>query len=152
MNDNFLAILTSQRTANPRTSGPHLWPFILLVLILMIAAVAILGTGTPPEDMPPVSSSTPDHEARVYTISYRFGVFSPTNLRIRQGDTVRWRNESSQGIRVVAYLAPGEKNPLFDSVGTIEQNAYFSYVFSTAGVFDYYNAYNELQTGTVIVR
>ncbi len=118
----------------------------------MAFAVAFLGN-TPG----PVVGATPtptdeSREPRVYTVSYRFGVFSPTNLRIHAGDTVRWKNDSPLPIRVVAQLLPGQKVPQFDSVGMVQPGSYFSYTFSTVGIFGYYNPSDSNESGVILVR
>ncbi len=132
---------------------PHLWPAILGTMILMGIAIMLLGTRpieVPLETVTP--TTTNDRESRVYTISYRYGVFSPTNLRIHVGDTVRWKNENPLPLRVIAQLQASESNPRFDSVGSIQPSSYFSYTFSEIGVFGYYNSSDAGESGVVIVR
>jgi plastocyanin len=125
------------------------------MLVLLGVAVATLeqpaepATSGTPE---PSTSDTVDREARVYSISYRFGVFSPTNLRIHIGDTVRWKNDSPLPIRITAQLQAEQKVPEFDSVGSVQPGSYFSYTFSTAGVFGYINRSNSNESGVIIVR
>lgn len=150
-----LAILAVRREPEPPHLRHHLWPFIILMLVLLAIAVATLQ-----QPVTPVASTTPTptssdvvpRDARVYAVSYRFGVFSPTNLRIHVGDTVRWKNDSPLPIRIVAQLEAGQKIPEFDSVGTVEPDSYFSYTFSTAGTFGYINASNSNESGVIIVR
>ena len=149
-----LAILAVRRTEQNAPHGrPHLWPLIFLMLILMSCAVWLLGSRIPQDA---TSSPTPTadvpRESRVYAVNYRFGVFSPTNLRIHVGDTVRWKNESPLPMKVVAQLQPGEKNPSFDSVGTIQPGGYFSYTFATIGVFGYFNPSDANESGVIMVR
>jgi plastocyanin len=147
-------ILAARRTGPDESLGrPHLWPVILFMMILMGVAVALLGSPTPQEGTPtPTPSSSAEREARVYAISYRFGVFSPTNLRVHAGDTVRWKNDSPLPMRVIAQLRPGEKIPVFDSVGAIQPDSYFSYTFSQAGVYGYHNPSDANESGVIIVR
>lgn len=149
-----LAILAVRRTEQNAPHGrPHLWPLILLMLILMSVAVALLGSRATPEVVVAVSPTAPaPRESRVYSVNYRFGVFSPTNLRIHVGDTVRWKNESPLPMKVVAQLQLGEKNPSFDSVGTIQPGGYFSYTFATVGVFGYFNPSDANESGVIMVR
>jgi plastocyanin len=150
-----LAILAVRRNEPPISRGFHLWPLIVLMLILLTVAVATLGsrTASPIVVTPtPTASDIVDREARVYAVSYRFGVFSPTNLRIHAGDTVRWKNDSPLPVRIVAQLQAGQKVPEFDSIGTVQPDGYFSYTFGTAGVFGYNNASNTNESGVIIVR
>ncbi len=151
-----LAILAVRRSEPPLSRGFHLWPLIVLMLILLAVAVATLG----PRTVSPVASISPtptesdviDREPRVYAVSYRFGVFSPTNLRIHAGDTVRWKNDSPLPIRIVAQLQAGQKTPEFDSIGMVQPDGYFAYTFGVSGVFGYTNASNANESGVIIVR
>jgi plastocyanin len=148
-----LAILASRQSDAERQHRPHFWPLIILVLILLVVAlltlrqpvVPVVGTVTPtPTDQA--------RDARVYTVSYRFGVFSPTNLRIHAGDTVRWHNDGALPVHVVAQLQSGQRTPEFDSVGVVQPDSYFSYTFSTVGVFGYHNPEAKNESGVIIVR
>ncbi len=148
------ATLTSRRTDQaPQSGKPHLWPAILITMVLMGVAVAFLSPpASPVADGTPTPSSLVERDARVYTISYRYGVFSPTNLRVHAGDTVRWKNDSPLPIKVIAQLQAGEKNPTFDSVGSIQPESFFSYTFSQTGVYGYFNPSDSNESGVVIVR
>ena len=146
----LLARSTETRDLSKR---PHLWPAILLVMVCMGVAVGLLGAREPRDPLAsPTPSAIEERDARVYSITYRFGVFSPTNLRVHAGDTVRWKNESPLPIKVIAQLQPGEKIPAFDSVGSIQPNSYFSYTFSRGGVYGYYNPSDKNESGVVIVK
>lgn len=156
MVDDPVAWLAAVRSDRPLPSGrPHLWAFIFIAILLMLTALLLLGPRNEANQPPTPSttvSGTPDRESRVYTISYRFGVFSPTNLRIHQGDTVRWHNDGLLPVRVAAQLQTTGKAPEFDSVGTIPPDGYFSYTFSNVGVFTYSNHENSKEQGVIIVR
>ncbi|OGN27670.1 MAG: hypothetical protein A2941_01630 [Candidatus Yanofskybacteria bacterium RIFCSPLOWO2_01_FULL_49_17] len=127
------------------------WMVIIILLALLATAIIIFAN---PQDMATSTSTpsfdespTPSMAARVYTVSYDAGVFSPTNLRIHAGDTVRFKNESVFPIRVASDDIVG-----FDSVGDVPQGSYFAYTFAARGTFSYYNTHNKGQTGTIIVR
>jgi len=122
-------------------------------MVLMGVAVSVLGSRTPAVSTEsPTPTASVEREARVYSINYRYGVFSPTNLRVHAGDTVRWKNDSPLPIKVIAQLQAGEKIPSFDSVGSIQPSSYFSYTFSQVGVYGYYNPSDSNESGVVIVR
>ncbi|MEK7125107.1 MAG: hypothetical protein AAB864_01800 [Patescibacteria group bacterium] len=129
------------------------WLLIVATMILLAVSVNVFGDrqsdlggigGTPSTS--PVETLPP----RLYTVSYRNGVFSPTNLRIHIGDTVRFRNDALLPIRIV--VDADTKLAGFDSVGDIPQNSYFAFTFSVKGVFGYHNVRDLKQAGTIIVR
>jgi len=124
---------------------------ILLALGLLVVAVLKLNP-VGPGAVPGPATPTPDREARIYTVTYRFGVFSPTNLRIRAGDTVRFRNDSNSPVRIVADPLPGHRLPEFDSIGNVQPASYFSYTFSSTGTFAYRSQGDPDEAGVVIVR
>ncbi|OGN16550.1 MAG: hypothetical protein A3C88_01935 [Candidatus Yanofskybacteria bacterium RIFCSPHIGHO2_02_FULL_50_12] len=126
------------------------WLLIIFFLMLMAVAILIFGKSQPPlAQVSPTATPFPTStgQARMYTVSYDAGVFSPTNLRIHAGDTVRFKNESIFPIRIVSEDLVG-----FDSVGDVPQGSYFSYTFAGRGTFSYYNSHNADQGGTIIVR
>ena len=138
----------------PTVSGPGLfWMLIILTLVLFGLAVSMLGgSQNSSAELPtPTETVTSDIKPpRIYTVSYKSGVFSPTNLRIHAGDTVRFKNEGILPIRIVS--GPDSVLPGFDSIGDIPQGSYFSFTFAAKGIFDYHNNRNPKETGTIIVR
>lgn len=127
------------------------WLVVILLLVLAAFAVIHFGNLQPAVSPTPTSitdnSTTPIVQPRIYTISYDSGVFSPTNLRIHAGDTVRFKNDSIFPTRIVSEDLVG-----FDSVGDIPQGSYFSFTFAARGTFSYHNNNNSNQAGTIIVR
>ena len=130
--------------------------WLLIVLVLALAAFAVSIFRQPVVPVVPDASGnigssvgpTPDiKQPRVYTVSYRNGVFSPTNLRIHAGDTVRFKNESIFPIRIVGDDLVG-----FDSIGDVPQGSFFAFTFAAKGIFSYYNNDNLDETATIIVR
>lgn len=143
--------LAVKRKTMPTLNGPGIfWVLIILALISMALAINFFGkpintagtVATPSETLLIESKPT-----RLYTISYKNGVFSPTNLRIHSGDTVRFKNESIFGFRIISDDIVG-----FDSVGDIPQGSYFSFTFAAKGIFSYRNGKNTNEVGTIIVR
>ncbi len=138
----------------PTVSGPgFFWILIILMLVLFGLAVSMLGRSqNTSSDLPTTSETVPAEtkQPRIYTVSYKSGVFSPTNLRIRAGDTVRFKNEAIFPIRIVS--GPDSSLVGFDSVGDIPQGSYFAFTFAAKGIFDYHNDRNIKETGTIIVR
>lgn len=136
----------------PTLNAPGLiWLLIVLLLILLGLAVSLLGNSeglgnpVPTTGFEPTPSET--RQPRIYTVSYKSGVFSPTNLRIHAGDTVRFKNEGIFAIRIISDSYLG-----FDSVGDIPQGSFFSFTFAAKGIFDYHNDNDAEEKGTIIVR
>lgn len=156
---NFKVELAVTKGKNlPSLSGSGLsWLLIVLVLVLLVLAVSIFRQPVVPATSGNIGTSfepTPDiRQPRVYSVSYRNGVFSPTNLRIHAGDTVRFKNEGIFPIRVVSDPHP-EHNGLvgFDSVGDVPQNSFFSFTFAARGIFGYHNEKSSDEVGTIMIR
>lgn len=131
------------------------WIFIILVLIVFAAAVTYFSRNNPDLKIIPSPDmvTTPARVPRLYTVFYQLNIFSPTNLRIHVGDSVKFLNNSSQPIRVVSDSVKGTPVLIgFDSVGDVQLSGAFTYTFTGAGIFGYHNARNTDETGTVIVR
>jgi len=137
-----------------RSSGLP-WLLIVLVLVLLAFSVNMFRqpivsdtSGLPGQGN--IGSSvgpTPAAQPRVYTVSYRNSVFSPTNLRIHAGDTVRFKNESIFPIRIVGDDLVG-----FDSIGDVPQGSFFAFTFAARGIFSYHNNKSSDESATIIVR
>lgn len=130
------------------------WMLIFLMLMLSAGTVRMFGSSTDTlvSNIPTLTPQV-SREPKFYTVAYKSGVFSPTNLRIHAGDTVRFKNEGFFSIRIISDPQPvGSNIPGFDSVGDIPQGSYFSYTFAQAGIFGYHNDSNTEEAGTIIVR
>lgn len=137
-----------------RTKEPAsvFWVFIILILGLFVVSVMFFTKGqefdlADRDSTLSTMDQKDERDSRVYTVTYKNGVFSPTNLRIHMGDTVRFKNDDIFSIHIYSESLPG-----FDSVGTIPRGGVFSYTFSSRGIFQYYNERDADEAGTVIVR
>ena len=133
-----------------------IWLLIILVLIGFAAATIYFGHDN--KDLtaavqPSANLSTPTRQPRVYTVYYGLGVFSPTNIRIHVGDSVKFQNDSNLSIRVVSDRTNGVSELAgFDSVNDIPPKDSFTFTFTESGTFGYHNGKNPNEEGTVIVR
>lgn len=133
------------------------WLLIVLVLVLLVLAVSIFKqpiisdtSGHIGSSLEPTPSST---QPRIYAISYKNGVFSPTNLRIKAGDTVRFKNEGVFPIKVVSDPHPDHNSLVgFDSMGDVPQGSFFAFTFAARGIFGYHNEKSPNESATIIVR
>ncbi len=152
MDPNWEIILASKKEKKPpRLNAPGLiWLLIILALVIFGFTVSFFNKGNDLSvSQSPTPSETPveSRQPRIYTISYKNGVFSPTNLRIHAGDTVRFNNEGILPVRIISDEIVG-----FDSVGDIPQGSYFAFTFAAKGIFSYHNIQNSSESGTIIVR
>lgn len=137
-------------------SNGVIWLFIIFVLIGF--AVAAMYFERVSQDLvatiqSPTSRPTLIRQARIYTVFYGLSVFSPTNIRIHVGDSVKFQNDSDFPIRVVSDRVNGVPELAgFDSVGDIPPGSVFSFTFGEAGIFGYHNSKNPNEEGTIIVR
>jgi len=151
------AELTSK---NKRTHIHHdtglSWLLIMLVLVSLALAINIFGNTTDVSTEGTISTSptqTLGRQSRMYVVSYKGSVFSPTNLRIHAGDTVRFYNDSFFPIHIVSDVNYTQEDFAgFDSVGDIPPGSSFSFTFTVKGTFGYNNGKNVNEAGTIIVR
>lgn len=126
-----------------------LWFLIILILLMFAGAVFFFGKDLS-KDQPASINEPKNHNGRIYTVFYTSGVFSPTNLQINVGDTVRFLNESILSVRI---KADDESDlPGFDSISEIPPTGVFTFTFATRGIFDYHNEIKPKQKGTIIVK
>lgn len=126
--------------------------WLIFVILLIIAAFSVVHFGSLQPTVSPTPTSSDlsasiSNPPRIYTVSYNSGVFSPTNLRIHAGDTVKFKNDSIFPIHIVSDDLVG-----LDSTGDIPQGSFFSFTFAAKGTFSYYNQSDPNQTGMIIVR
>lgn len=132
-----------------------IWFVIILVLLGFVLSVVYFSRNNPEVANGNQTSPKPTatRQPRVYTVFYGLGVFSPTNIRIHVGDSVRFQNDTKSPIRIVSDVTNGTPDlPGFDSVGEIQPGGAFTYTFISAGIFGYHNVKNSVEEGTVIVR
>ncbi|MBP9822518.1 MAG: hypothetical protein KBC81_03715 [Candidatus Pacebacteria bacterium] len=155
MSEEEFQVQLAKKEERPKFRTAHApglsWLVVILLMVLLAFSVIHFGSLQPiPSPMPTSvaeNSTTPTAQPRIYTISYDSGVFSPTNLRIHAGDTVRFKNDSIFPIRISSGDLAG-----FDSIGDVPQNSYFSFTFAVRGTFSYHNTHNVDQVGAIIVR
>ena len=138
------------------THHTAIWLFIILVLVLFGAAVMFFSRNNPDlqAGITPVITESPSIAPKLYTVYYQLSIFSPTNLRIHVGDSVKFLNNGGQPMHVISNSTSTGALQLvgFDSIGDIQPNGAFTYTFTQAGIFGYHNVKNPDETGTVIVK
>ncbi len=133
-----------------------LWLLIILVLIGFAAATIYFERDN--KDLAAAVQSsvnypTPARQPRLYTVYYGLGVFSPTNIRIHVGDSVKFQNDSDTPIRIVSDRSGGVPELAgLDSVNDVPSKDSFTFTFTESDTFGYHNGKNPSEEGTVIVR
>ena len=146
-------------TSHDHNSSPkgYFWIIILLLLFALSFSIFFFSKSKNYDlsalKIPVSSSKEIDRPSRIYSVYYKNGIFSPTNIRIRSGDTVRFENDSLFGIQVISDPHPQHNDSIgFNSIGLVPPNGVFAYTFSLPGIFSYHNEKNISETGKVIVR
>jgi plastocyanin len=79
------------------------------------------------------------------TVIIRNSTFTPSQLKVKPGKRVVWRNLDGMDHTVTS------NNGLFDS-GNLRDQASFSYVFTDAGIYQYHCRIHPQMTGSVVVQ
>jgi len=151
----FYAMIIPMESDESKPTG-IIWLFIILVLIGFAAAAMYFRRDN--KDLaavvqPSVNRPAPARQPRLYTVYYGLGVFSPTNIRIHVGDSVKFQNDSNLPIRVVSDRSGGVPELAgFDSANDVPPKDSFTFTFTESGTFGYHNGKNPSEEGTVIVR
>ncbi len=87
------------------------------------------------------------------TITYSDSGFSPSTLRVANGTTVTFINQSRGLMRVASNPHPSHNSyPGFDAKSGLSRGQSYKFTFSNAGIWSYHNHLETGQGGTVIVR
>lgn len=132
----------------------YLWFLIIIALLVFAGSVLIFGKDNlNGQEANVTNREKTSYPSRVYTVFYTSGVFSPTNLQINVGDTVRFVNDSLLPVRVVSDPHPEHTDlPGFDSISEVPLQGTFIFTFTQRGIFDYHNDRRPNQKGTIIVK
>lgn len=123
------------------------------VVIAMFGLAIFLFYGDKKTDQNIINTATISRSPKTYTVYYEGGVFSPTNMRIHAGDSVRFQNDSADDVWIIGDRRSG----LFflsalDSKKALSQGEFYIYRFERQGSFAYKNSLEEKEIGSIIVR
>lgn len=136
-----------------------------IITILIIAALFAGGYfifRSAPQSEPasqPSASLTPATEEKIVT--YADSGYSPSTLTIKKGETVTWKNQSSQSMWTASGKHPthllypttgGCLGSTFDACAGILSGNNWSFKFDFAGTWKYHNHLNPGYFGTIIVE
>jgi plastocyanin len=133
----------------------------LLRVVLLVPALGLLPLGCGPSDARPSDAPTtpatapapkradtmPQHAAEEKQITIDNFSFDPPELTVPAGTRVTWLNRDD-----VPHTATSTTKPrAFDS-GTLDTDQKYSFVFTTAGVYEYFCAVHPKMTGRITVK
>lgn len=147
--------------------------YIFVVLALLVASVLslrgikkdktpetqnptnteVIETSTEQEPTTPEEPTIETPPPPTLEVIYGTEGFSPSNLEIKIGDTVVFKNESGKGMWVASNPHPVHgDNPEFDAGISIANGNSWSFTFTEEGTFSYHNHLNSSFGGKIIVK
>jgi plastocyanin len=104
---------------------------------------------TTPTPTPTPAPATP----KTHTMSYTNNCYSPVNLTIKKGDTVRFVNDSTKKMWPASDNHPSHtKYSEFDSDGSIDPGGTYSFTFTKTGAWGYHDHQRSSCSGTITVQ
>lgn len=115
-------------------------------------------------------NDTPDTDINLgtnYEIMYTDSGFSTSELKIKVGDTVTWKNQSSKGMWIASAMhpthviysgtsldehCPDSDNNAFDACKGYQPGESWSFTFNKAGTWRYHDHLTTGKFGTIIVE
>jgi len=86
-------------------------------------------------------------------ITYMDSGFSPVSINIKLGETVTWKNDSSDLMWVASAIHPiHAEYPGFDQLKGSEKGTTYSFKFEKAGTWKFHNHLNPGKVGIVVVE
>lgn len=132
--------------------------FFIVIVIAIIAVGGYYLLGNTPESMGPVSQ-TPIAEEKV--IIYTDAGYSPSPLKIKAGETVVFKNESSRAMWPASAMHPTHKDypttggcigSTFDACKGVQPGESWLFQFDIAGDWNYHNHLNPKDFGAIAVE
>src|SRR3989338_1255173 len=107
--------------------------------------------GTPTPSPEPVSPSPQGPIA--HTVRYLDSGYSPATIEINAGDTVAFKNESTDTVWTASNPHPTHTtNSTFDELKASPPGGGHSFTFNQSGTWRYHNHLNPGHTGTIVVK
>lgn len=146
---------------------------ILAVILIAIAAILVFFGAWPMWQQPAPAQSGPppitpaeeqllkNYPSFQYLISYTDTGFAPSTLTVKQGQTVRFTNNSSRQLWVASIgqgstqIYPGTSScggSAFNSCIVLNPGDFWEFTFDQSGAWEFQNALNKDDTGTVTVE
>lgn len=141
-----------------------------MIITVVVAAIVIFGAyfyfkkSQKPQESPAIQmrnqqTATPAAEEKI--ITYTDNGYSPTTFKIKKGETVIFKNKSSQLMWTASAVHPTHRvypttggclGSTFDACQGVQPDSSWSFKFDIAGTWKYHNHSNPSRTGTIIVE
>ena len=108
----------------------------IILVVFIVLSIGVLSGCTQQQTPPPATGKT---------ITIKNFAFDPATLTIKVGENVTWTNEDSASHKVK------EVNGIFES-STLGNGQSFTYIFTTAGTYNYTCTIHPSMKGTVFVE
>jgi len=118
-------------------------------------------------NMPVPGNENVDEMVVTHTVTYTNAGYSPSELRIKAGETVEWENKSGQNMWTASALHPTHivysgtsleshcpdlENITFDACTEVPPGEEWSFTFQKAGSWGYHNHLNPTLFGKIVVE
>ncbi len=100
----------------------------------------------------PSTTPTPVIKNGVYVINYTTSGFSPNQLEIAVGKSVRWTNNSDKAMRIFSNDTGSTVFTTLNSSKTVGKGGVYEFTFLYKGAWGYHNQNNSGDTGLIIVK
>ena len=127
---------------------------ILLIIVALIVVFGAFTLSNQPE--PTISQPTTPAEMgtnnQVANVVLGDSGFAPTDITVKAGTRVVWKNSSGKIATVNSDNHPTHRLYPFLNLGEFPGSSSLQVVFEKAGKYSYHNHYNASETGTVTVE
>ena len=130
------------------------------IFAIIIIAIVIIG-GYSLINNKPEQVETATQVAEEKVITYTDAGYSPSSLQVKQGETVIFKNESSQSMWPASAMHPTHKDypttggclgSIFDACKGVQPGDSWPFQFDIAGNWKYHDHLNPKNFGAIIVQ
>ena len=143
--------------------------YLLIIAALVIGAYLLFFSNVNQENMPQqnLTDIKPMENTTTHEVIFTDSGYSPSELTIKAGDTVVFKNNSTQGMWTASAIHPSHmvyggtslqehcpdlENNDFDQCKSAQPGELWSFTFSKTGAFGYHNHVNISHLGKIIVQ
>jgi plastocyanin len=139
-----------------------------IIAIVVIAVVGLGGylflTGTyrpAPSVSQSPTSQAPAEEEKEYVVTYTNAGYTPATLKVKNGGTVTFKNQSSRSMWTASAMHPSHRaypttggclGSTFDACQGVQPGNSWSFKFDIAGTWKYHDHLNPGAFGAIVVE